>query len=207
VARVRHRKSINPFRLQLQIERPDWSSILDPLKPVEVDCGFGRGEFILEMARRHPDVEYVGLEIRTYLIEKVQALLQEEPLPNVHVFLANVKEHLSVLFEPGMLRRVYVHFPDPWTKRKKHRKRRMVDAHLVAALHQLLEPEGQVHLMTDKEVVGLEMRHLFEAHGGYENACGAGQFCRESTTDLPTREEQYYIARGDPVYRLKFVKT
>ena len=207
MARVRHRKSINPFRLQLQIERPDWSSILDPHKPVEVDLGFGRGEFILEMARRHPDVEYVGLEIREYLIEKVEALLKADPLPNVHVFLANVKEHLPVLFEPGSLSRAYIHFPDPWTKRKKHHKRRMVDATLVATLHALLRPGGEVHLMTDKKVVGLEMRHLFEAHGGYENACGAGQFCPESTTGLCTREEQYYIGRGDPIYRLKFTRT
>jgi tRNA (guanine-N7-)-methyltransferase len=204
---VRHRKSINPFRLQFQIEQPDWASILDPCKPIEVDCGFGRGEFVLEMARRHPDVEYIGLELRTYLIEKVEALLQAEPLPNVHVFLANVKEHLPVLFDPGTLRRVYIHFPDPWTKRKKHHKRRMVDARLVATLHGLLVPEGQVHLMTDKEAVGLEMRHLFEAHGGYRNACGTGQFCRESTTGLRTREEQYYDERGDTIYRLKFVKT
>ena len=206
MARVRHRKSINPFRLQLQVERPDWSSILDPQKPIAVDLGFGRGEFILQMARRHPGVEYIGLEIRSYLIEKMEALLQREPLPNVHVFLANVKEHLPILFNPATLSQVYIHFPDPWTKRKRHHKRRMVDADLVATLHELLLPGGEVHLMTDKEVVGIEMRHLFEAHGGYENACGAGQFCPKSTTGLHTREEQYYIRRGDRIYRLQFAK-
>jgi tRNA (guanine-N7-)-methyltransferase len=206
MARKRHRKSINPFRLQLEIERPDWASILAPGKPIEVDLGFGRGEFVLEMARRHPDTEFVGLEIRSYLIEKAEKLLEEEPLPNVHVLLANVKEHLPALFDPGSVSRVYIHFPDPWTSRKKHHKRRMVDASLVATLHTLLVPGGEVHLMTDKEEIGLEMRTLFEAHGGFENACGAERFCAESTTGIQTREEQYYLGRGDRIYRLKFAR-
>jgi tRNA (guanine-N7-)-methyltransferase len=207
MARVRHRKSINPFRFQRDVQRPDWSSILDLNKPIEVDLGFGRGEFILEMARQRPDVQYVGLEIRDYLIDKVHGLLEEAPLPNVHVMAANVKEHLDILFDPGMLSRVYIHFPDPWTRRKKHHKRRMVDASLVATLHALLRPGGEVHLMTDKREVGLEMRALFETHGGYENACGEGRFCAESTTGVRTREETYYLKRGDDIYRLRFVRV
>ena len=205
MARIRHRKSINPFRFQREVQRPDWASILDLSKPIEVDLGFGRGEFLLEMARRRPDVQFVGLEIRDYLIEKLWDVLDEEPLPNVYVMAANVKEHLPVLFDPGTLSRVYIHFPDPWTKRKKHHKRRMVDAALVDTLHNLLRPGGEVHLMTDKRAVGLEMRALFEAHGGYRNACGEGQFCPESTTGVRTREETYYVARGDDIYRLQFV--
>ena len=205
MARIRHRKSINPFRFQREVQRPDWASILDLSKPIEVDLGFGRGEFLLEMARRRPDVQFVGLEIRDYLIEKLWDVLDEEPLPNVYVMAANVKEHLPVLFDPGTLSRVYIHFPDPWTKRKKYHKRRMVDAALVDTLHNLLRPGGEVHLMTDKRAVGLEMRALFEAHGGYRNACGEGQFCPESTTGLRTREETYYVARGDDIYRLQFV--
>ena len=158
------------------------------------------------MARLRPDVQFVGLEIRDYLIEKLHDLLAEDPLPNVYALAANVKEHLPVLFDPGTLSRVYVHFPDPWTKRKKHHKRRMVDAALVDTLHSLLRPDGEVHLMTDKQEVGLEMRALFEAHGGYRNACGEGQFCPESTTRVRTREETYYMERGDDIYRLKFVR-
>jgi tRNA (guanine-N7-)-methyltransferase len=206
MARIRHRKTINPFRFQREIQRPDWPSILDPDKPIEIDLGFGRGEFILEMARQRPHVQFVGLEIRDYLIDKVQDQLQEEPCPNVYVMAANVKEHLPILFDPGMLSRVYIHFPDPWTRRKKHHKRRMVDARLIATLYALLQTGGEVHLMTDKEMVGQEMRALFETHGGFENACGEGQFCLESTTGIRTREELYYIERGDPIYRLKFVR-
>ena len=206
MTRIRHRKTINPFRFQREIQRPDWSSILAPDQPIEIDLGFGRGEFILEMARRRPDVQFVGLEIRDYLIDKVRERLQEEPCPNVCVMAANVKEHLPILFDPGTLSRVYIHFPDPWTKRKKHHKRRMVDANLVDTLYTLLRPDGEVHLMTDKEVVGQEMRALFEAHGGFENACGEGQFCLESTTGVRTREELYYVERGVPIYRLKYVR-
>jgi tRNA (guanine-N7-)-methyltransferase len=206
MARKRHRKSINPFRIRLDVQRPDWSSMLDPDKPVEVDLGFGRGEFILEMARNRPEVEFVGLEIRQYLIEKVRARLKEDPRANVHVLTANVKQHLSTLFDPGMLSRVYVHFPDPWTQRKRHHKRRMVDADLVSTLHTLLRPRGEVHLMTDKSDVSTEMLALFEGHGGFENVCGAGQFCLGSTTGVHTREEMYYIGRGDPVFRLRFVR-
>jgi tRNA (guanine-N7-)-methyltransferase len=188
------------------VERPDWGSVLRPGSPVHVDLGFGRGEFILEMARQHPNVEFIGLELRRYLLVKMQDLLDEDPLPNVHVYMANVKEHLPRLFDPHMLNRVYVHFPDPWTKRKRHHKRRMVDAKLVETLHTLLEAGGEVHLMTDKQEVGQEMLALFQAHGGYENACGRGQFCAGTTAGIRTREEQYYMERGERIYRLKFVR-
>jgi tRNA (guanine-N7-)-methyltransferase len=206
MARVRHRKSINPFRVQIEVEQPDWADILEPGKPVELDCGFGRAEFILERARQRPDMELIGLELRQYLIEKAKKRIEETGLSNVHVYLANVKEHLAVLFEPGMLHKVYIHFPDPWTRRRKHHKRRMVDANLVETLHPLLVPGGEVHLMTDKRMVAHEMRALFEAHGGYENACGEGTFCPKSTTGIRTREERYYLRQGDRVYRLKFVR-
>jgi tRNA (guanine-N7-)-methyltransferase len=157
------------------------------------------------MARRRPGVEFIGLELRRYLLEKMQAILASEALPNVHVYLANVKEHLPILFDPNMLSRVYIHFPDPWTRRRRHHKRRMVDAHLVETLHVLLKTGGEVHAMTDKDEVGGEILALFEAHGGYENACGSGRFCNESTTGIRTREEAYYIERGDRIFRLKFV--
>jgi tRNA (guanine-N7-)-methyltransferase len=206
MARIRHRKSINPFRVQLDVKRPDWSRLLDLSQPIEVDLGFGRGEFIMEMARQRPGVQFVGLEIRSYLLEKMRAQLEQDLRPNVHVMAANVKQHLPILFDAGMLSRVYIHFPDPWTKRKKHHKRRMVDADLVTTLYTLLKPGGEVHLMTDKRDVGLEMRQLFESHGGFTNACGAGQFCPTSTTGVHTREEQYYMQRGEQVYRLEFVR-
>jgi tRNA (guanine-N7-)-methyltransferase len=206
MARVRRRKSYNPYRFQRKVEQPNWSELLDLSKPVEVDLGFGRGEFIMEMALRRPEAQFVGIEIRAYLVEKLRDQLQEDPRPNVHVVLANAKEHLPVLFDPGILSRAYIHFPDPWTRRKRHHKRRMVDERLVETLYTLLQPGGQVHLMTDKETVGLEMRDLFEAHSGFVNACGTGQFCTESTTGVPTREELYYLGRGDHVYRLQFIR-
>jgi tRNA (guanine-N7-)-methyltransferase len=206
MTRKRHRKSYNPFRFQGPVGRPDWPSVLDLTKPIAVDLGFGRGEFILEMARRQPEVQFIGVEIREYLVSKMQALLAVGPVPNVFVIMANVKEHLAALFDPGMLSRAYIHFPDPWTQRKRHHKRRMVDERLVNTLYTLLKPGGEVHLMTDKEAVGIEMRELFEAHGGYSNACGQGQFCPESTTGVQTREEMYYLEQGTSIYRLRFVR-
>lgn len=206
MARKRHRKSTNPFKFQREVERPDWLVVLPSSRPIEVDLGFGRGEFILEMARRHPDRQFVGIDIRDYLVEKVQAQLAVDTLPNLIVLLANVKEHLSTLFDPGMLSRVYIHFPDPWTRRKKHHKRRMVDEDLVRVLYDLLKPGGEVHLMTDKEEVGIEMMTLFEMHGGFQNACGTGRFSSTSTTGVRTREEMYYMERGAPIYRLEFVR-
>jgi tRNA (guanine-N7-)-methyltransferase len=207
MSRVRHRKTINPFRFQRDIQRPDWSALLaSPDQPIEVDLGFGRGEFILEQAQRRPDTFIVGLELRDYLIEKVQAQIDEQGLPNLYVMAANVKEHLPLLFDPGRLSRVYIHFPDPWTKRKKHHKRRMVDAQLVDTLYALLRPGGEVHLMTDKHEVGHEMRALFEAHPGFENAHGPDQFAPTSTTGVRTREEEYYLGRGDQIYRLQYVR-
>ncbi|MBN1935748.1 MAG: tRNA (guanosine(46)-N7)-methyltransferase TrmB [Anaerolineae bacterium] len=212
MARIRHRKSINPFRIRIDVARPDWNAITGGTdaegidRPFEVDLGFGRGEFLIERARQAPHAQLVGLEIRQYLIDKMQEYLELAGVANIHIMFANVKIHLPTLFDPGMLSRVYIHFPDPWTQRKKHHKRRMVDETLVSTLHTLLKPGGEVHLMTDKQVVGAEMLALFEAHGGYKNACGMGQFCPTSTTGIRTREEQYYLEQGIDIFRLRFVR-
>ncbi len=208
MARVRHRKSINPFTFQREVQRPDWSAFLGQTRrTIEIDLGFGRGEFLLTRAAQEPDVLFVGIEIRPYLIDKMQMQVHQLGLTNVVLILANIKEHLPRLFDAGMLQRVYIHFPDPWTQRKKHHKRRMVDANLVQTLYTLLQPGGQVHLMTDKEPVGLEMLALFQAHGGFVNACGAGQFCPTSTTGICTREEAYYLNQNNPIYRLKWIRS
>jgi tRNA G46 methylase TrmB len=82
----------------------------------------------------------------------------------------------------------------------------MVDAQLIDTLYALLRPGGEVHLMTDKREVGHEMRALFEAHPGFENAHGPGQFAPTSTTGVRTREEEYYLRRGDHIYRLQYVR-
>jgi tRNA G46 methylase TrmB len=76
MARVRRRKSYNPYRFQRKVEQPNWSELLDLSKPVEVDLGFGRGEFIMEMALRRPEAQFVGIEIRAYLVEKLRDQLQ-----------------------------------------------------------------------------------------------------------------------------------
>ena len=207
MTRKRYRKSINPFRVQIQVERPDWLTITGGVyKPIELDLGFGRGEFLMQRALENPERLFVGIEIRDYLIEKMHQHLHEDPRDNIYLIHANIKQHLPILFDPGMLSCVYIHFPDPWTTRKKHHKRRMVDADLVATLYTLLEPGGQVRLATDKKEVGLEMLSLFSAHGGFVNACGPDAFCPENTTGIRTREEIYYLGRGDPIYRLQFVR-
>jgi len=207
VARIRHRKSFNPFRFRAEVQRPNWAAALDgETRPIEVDLGFGRGEFLMARSRQAPETQCVGVEIRPYLLEKMQDWMRREPRANIYLALANVKQHLPVLFDEGTLSRVYIHFPDPWTNRKKHHKRRMVDAGLVSTLYRLLKPGGEVHLMTDKQPVGAEMLTLFEAHGGFANACGAGQFCAASTIGIRTREETYYMDRGETIYRLKFVR-
>ena len=95
MSRIRHRKTINPFRFQRDVQRPDWAAMMEPDQSVEVDLGFGRGEFMLEMAERRPDVFFVGLELRDYLIEKVQEQIAERSLTNVHVMAANVKVQVT----------------------------------------------------------------------------------------------------------------
>lgn len=140
-----------------------------------VEIGFGMGDSLLEMARAHPDTNYLGIEVHRPGVGKLLHGIVEHKLSNLRVVCHDATEVLAQGFGKETIDRVQIFFPDPWPK-KKHQKRRIVQPAFMALLRTRLKSHGDIHLATDWQHYAEYMQEVLEAAPGLENACGAHQF-------------------------------
>ncbi len=142
------------FRLNLSEENPtlpsprQWSEIFPNPQPVKVEIGPGKGEFLLEMAKKEPSSNFLGIEIRFRRAQKIAGAITRSNLHNVKIIAADAKVALNTVFLPNSIQSFFIHFPDPWPKRS-HERRRLLENDLFVTIHRLLIPEGLIFLTTD----------------------------------------------------------
>ncbi|KAM5554375.1 tRNA (guanine-N(7)-)-methyltransferase [Rosa sericea] len=165
---VRIRQHVNPLSssLSVPVEVPDWNQVFrDPTLPLMVDIGSGSGRFLMWLAKRNLVVRnYLGLEIRQKLVKRADVWVKELGLSNIHFMYANATTSFNQLVStyPGPLMLVSILCPDPYFKRKHH-KRRVIQKPLVDSIVNNLAPRGQVFIQSDVLDVALEMRNQFDS--------------------------------------------
>ena len=130
--------------------------------PVVLEIGFGMGETTAAIAQAQPDVDFLGIEVHA---PGVGALLREvdaRALTNVRVVRHDAVEVVAHMVPPASLAGVHVYFPDPWPK-KRHHKRRLLQPGFVRALAERLAPGGYLHAATDWEEYAQEILATFSA--------------------------------------------
>jgi len=174
---VRVRQHVNPLKasLQTQAPAPEWRDVFaDVAKPLVVDIGCGGGRFDLMFAKRHPELNVLGVDIRAPLVDRGNAWGEVAGIvDNVHFAECNATVSIGVwlksyaaLGEASRVDAVTIQFPDPHFK-KRHHKRRVVQAALVRAVSQGLEPGARVFLQSDVRDVAEDMRAKFETFGAH----------------------------------------
>ncbi|KAK3264631.1 hypothetical protein CYMTET_13121 [Cymbomonas tetramitiformis] len=165
---IRVRQHVNPLKRELQVpnEAPDWAEVFhDPSRPLLVDVGCGSGRFLLMKAKESPDSNFLGLDIRTQLTDRSSKWAEELGIENVAFIMANATISFNSLLDsyPGPITVVSIQYPDPHFK-KRHHKRRVVQAQLVEAITSTLEPGACVFLQSDVLEVAEHMRDQFERY-------------------------------------------
>jgi tRNA (guanine-N7-)-methyltransferase len=156
------------------------------------------------MAEAEPRWNYLGVEIRHPLVDEANRIAGEEGLTNLRYEFCNAMLWLRRLIEDipdGILQAVTIQFPDPWFK-KKHAKRRMVNAELVAAVVDKLAGGGRVFVQTDIESLAEEMFELFRGDSRLEEKAVA-----ENPFPVKTERERAVEDKELPVYRKIFVRN
>ncbi len=204
--RVRVHQHVNPHSpYYRQAPSPiDWAAAFaDPALPLHLDIGCARGRFILRMAEAVPEWNYLGVEIREPLVDEANRLTREAALTNLQYAFCNAMlwlGHLLSEVPEGRLQMVTIQFPDPWFK-KRHAKRRMVNAELVETVVDKLARSGRIFVQTDIEFLADEMLELFRADEILgEIGAGANPF------PMRTEREKAVEDKGLPIYRSMFVK-
>ena len=118
--------------------------------PLEIEIGIGKGRFILQEAERRPATDFLGLEWSVKHLRLAKERAARRGLTNVRFHRADAKHVLADLLPAGSAERVHVYCPDPWPK-KRHHKRRLFDAPTTRHLERVLAPGGFLHVSTDVE--------------------------------------------------------
>lgn len=165
VVSAKCRNHVNPLLSYFQKPVPvpadgDWGKVFRDLsKPIILDVGAAKGRFCLEGAKRFPEFNWLGIEIREALVVRANEWAKEQQLPNLHYIFGNASAGVADLLASmpaGLLRRVTVLCPDPCFK-KKHQKRRMVNDQLVDELAAHMPPGSVLFLQSDVEQVAMQM--------------------------------------------------
>jgi tRNA (guanine-N7-)-methyltransferase len=191
-------------------ERLELASILrSPVARLELEIGPGRGGFLVDRLVARADVGMIGLEIRRKWATIVDHKLEERGLSaRGRVFAEDVRSALPRLGPDGALAAVFLHFPDPWWK-KRHQKRLVVSGSLLDELARLLRPAGELFVQTDVEERARLYEEQIAAHRGFEplGEAPANPRLDDNPYEARSHRERRAIADGIPVYRLRYART
>ncbi|GAB2027936.1 tRNA (guanosine(46)-N7)-methyltransferase TrmB [Lactovum odontotermitis] len=134
-------------------EAVDWTKVFGNENPIHIEVGCGKGDFILGMAARHPEINYIAIDLQSTVISYALDKLLAADLSNVRLLLADGR-NLTEYFGGHQVDLLYLNFSDPWPK-TRHEKRRLTYKDFLRLYEQILVPNGQLHFKTDN-------RGLFE---------------------------------------------
>lgn len=200
---MRIRQHVNPRQVhfaRFRGERP----VVDG-RPIEVEVGCADAQFLFERAAAEPARQYVGLEIREDLVRLVNKRARALGAP-VHAVYCQAQLHMTEIFPPGSVDRVYINFPDPWFKRR-HRDRRMVDAQLAGGVAAVARQGAEVFVQSDVWDVALDAMATFERDDRFVNLGGEWTFWRAGNPyGVRSWREQNAEAIGLPIWRIRYLR-
>lgn len=181
------------------LEPYDWGHLFGNSRPVEVELGAGDGGFIREMARRHPERNFFAVERLLGRARKIARRVEGEPLPNLKVLRLESGYFLQRLCPPGSVRVLHIMFPDPWPK-KRHHRRRLIQPEFLAHARACLAPGGELRFTTDHAEYFEWAMEQWRAAPGWVDG-GAWDAAEDPRTDF----ERLFQAEGRTIHRRRWL--
>lgn len=147
----------------------DYAATFGRRAPLVVEIGFGMGTATAEIAQAQPDTDYLGIEVHGPGVGNLLKLIDASQIGNLRVIQHDAVEVLQDMIAPGSLAGLHIFFPDPWPK-KRHHKRRLVRPAVVALAASRLAPGGYLHCATDWEDYAVQMLEVLSAEPLLENS-------------------------------------
>lgn len=171
--------------------------------PFTVEIGFGNGENLLALASEHPGRDFLGIEVHRPGVGRLLLGLEARALGNVRVICHDAVEVLERQIAPQSVDEFLILFPDPWPK-KRHHKRRLIQPPFAELLSSRLAEGGLLRLATDWQPYAEEMLETLAATAGLENLAPGGAFAPRPPERVPTRFEVRGERLGHEVWDLAF---
>ncbi|MBK1707487.1 tRNA (guanosine(46)-N7)-methyltransferase TrmB [Marichromatium gracile] len=192
------------FGVDWQAPAPlDLGALFGNDQPVTLEIGFGNGESLARMAADDPGRNWLGVEVHRPGVGHLLLEIERLGIDNLRVMRQDAVELLTHGIAPGALDRVQLFFPDPWPK-KRHHKRRILNPGMIALLERAIRPGGHFHAATDWEPYAEQMLETLEAATGFANTAGAGHYTPRPESRPLTKFEQRGERLGHVVHDLVF---
>ncbi|MCK5871853.1 MAG: tRNA (guanosine(46)-N7)-methyltransferase TrmB [Methylococcales bacterium] len=183
----------------------DFRTTFNNSAPVILEIGFGDGDSLAKMAEANPDKNYLGIEVHKPGVGHLMWLLAEKKLTNVRIFHHDAIEILEQRLSDQSIHGVQLFFPDPWHKRRHH-KRRIVSEHFLTLLSKKLIIGGYFHTATDWDGYAIDMLKKLKAHPDFINQDSTNGYCERPDYRPLTKFEQRGVRLGHGVWDLIFKK-
>ena len=188
----------------LKAEQPiDAAATFGRKAPLMLEIGFGTGTALIAFAETNPHFNCLGMEVFEPSIGNTLKKIHARSLDNVRLVAGDARTALAKMIRKRSLSEVHIYFPDPWPK-KRHHKRRLVNADFVDALASHLRAGGRLCLATDDAGYARSMLTFCDAHAQFINEHGHGQFAPHRGTRPETRFERRGLALGNEIFDLSY---
>jgi tRNA (guanine-N7-)-methyltransferase len=183
-----------------EAERPlSWAKLFGRVAPVELEVGFGNGEYLVARAQQMPERHFVGIEREWESVQRALRAIATAGLTNVRVLLGDARPILGRAIAPQSLARVYALFPCPWPK-TRHHKHRLFDSRMLQLVNSRLQPGGECYLLTDHA-------DYFQWVLGSLTDTGFTAYARTVPPQFRTKYERKWLAEGQTrFYELTLTK-
>lgn len=179
--------------------RGKWQEVFEKHQPLHIEIGSGKGRFITEMAKAHPEINYIGIEVYQSVIVAALDQAIEADLPNLKLLNVNAND-LEEFFAKGEVGRVYLNFSDPWPK-SRHEKRRLTYKRFLKIYENILKDHGEIHFKTDNQSLFEYSLMSFSEYGLLLTFISLDLHHSNYEGNIMTEYEQKFSERGNRIYR------
>ncbi|HSW70429.1 MAG TPA: tRNA (guanosine(46)-N7)-methyltransferase TrmB [Gammaproteobacteria bacterium] len=194
------------WQLQAEAGELDFYQTFGRLAPCFIEIGFGSGHSLAALAKQQPDRDFIGIEMFKPGIGALLQQIEVLALYNIRIYYGDAVEILEKCIPDHSLQGIQIFFPDPWPKRRHH-KRRLIQETFVALAARKLKKAGLLHLTTDWQDYAKEMMKVLSKEKALHNVAGQGQFAeRSALRPLITKFEGRGEKEGRLIWELQFAK-
>lgn len=196
---------LNNYELPCGGDVWDFEKIFANQHDVIVEIGFGMGRSLFEMALNNPLINFIGIEVHLAGIGSLASDLDEHQIHNVKIINFDATQIFMNNIKPNSLAAIHIFFPDPWPK-KKHHKRRLIQSEFVKILADRLKPGGILHCATDWQDYAVHMLSVLASEPLLRNLSANHDYVTRPSSRPMTKFEQRGLKLGHGVWDLQFEK-
>lgn len=184
---------------------PLWTEIFGNNNQLALEIGCGVGDFIVQMAVMHPEINFIALDFYNKGCIKTCKRVDKSGLTNVKILRAEARSFIEACIPHNALRMVIINCPDPWPK-LRHRKRRLVNTGFVAWLSNFLRPGADFYFATDFDDYGTDVAEFMDSQDGFDNQLSPDKYRHRLDGYPVSKYMKRFLDEGQPIYYVHYKK-